>query len=317
MGKYIVKRILLLIPTVLIVCIIVFSMLRLIPGDAVDYIAARMMQNGSNVDTDAVRAMLGLDKPAIQQFFIWLWDILHGDFGDSYFQYQPVLKIILHRLPATLELGIVSLILSLLISIPTALYCAAHQDSIADYTVRTIAAIFCAIPVFWIATLILIYPALWWGYSPPVTFVSILEDPVENLRMFIIPGLISAIGQAGMQIRTVRTMTLEVLRQDYIRTGWAKGLKERTILFKHAFRNAMIPVITMIGGNVAALIGGNVVMENIFNIPGVGSLLVNSLNIRDYPLVQGCVLILSFFVMIINLIVDIAYKWIDPRVELG
>ena len=187
---------------------------------------------------------------------------------------------------------------------------------LAALTIRVISTILIALPVFWVATLVLIYPNLWWGWAPKVTYVPIWEHPLENLAMFLPPAILSAIGQAGIQMRTIRTMTLEVMRQDYIRTAWAKGVPERRVLFKYAFRNSMIPIITMIGGSVAMMIGGNVVMENIFNIPGLGQAMVAALNSRDYPIVQGCVLVLSLFVMCINLLVDLAYKWIDPRVSL-
>ena len=316
MGKYFVKRVLLLIPTILLVCVIVFVLMRMIPMDAVATLQQKLSANGNYVDEEYVRQLLGLDKPAVQQFFIWIGDVLRGDLGDSYFDHTTVNSILANKLPVTLELGILSLVITNLISIPLGLFCAARQDSISDYTIRVISTILIALPVFWIATLVLIYPNLWWGWAPTVTYVPIWEDPIQNLSMFLLPALLSAIGQAGIQMRTIRTMTLEVMRQDYIRTAWAKGVPERRVLFKYAFRNSMIPIITMIGGSVAMMIGGNVVMENIFNIPGLGAAMVSALNSRDYPIVQGCVLVLALFVMCINLLVDIAYKWIDPRVEL-
>ena len=316
MGKYFVKRVLLLIPTILLVCVIVFVLMRMIPMDAVATLQQKLSANGNYVDEEYVRQLLGLDKPAVQQFFIWIGDVLRGDLGDSYFDHTTVNSILANKLPVTLELGILSLVITNLISIPLGLFCAARQDSISDYTIRVISTILIALPVFWIATLVLIYPNLWWGWAPTVTYVPIWEDPIQNLSMFLLPALLSAIGQAGIQMRTIRTMTLEVMRQDYIRTAWAKGVPERRVLFKYAFRNSMIPIITMIGGSVAMMIGGNVVMENIFNIPGLGQAMVAALNSRDYPIGQGCVLVLSLFVMCINLIVDLAYKWIDPRVKL-
>ena len=316
MGKYFVKRVLLLIPTILLVCVIVFVLMRMIPMDAVATLQQKLSANGNYVDEEYVRQLLGLDKPAVQQFFIWIGDVLRGDLGDSYFDHTTVNSILANKLPVTLELGILSLVITNLISIPLGLFCAARQDSISDYTIRVISTILIALPVFWIATLVLIYPNLWWGWAPTVTYVPIWEDQIQNLSMFLLPALLSAIGQAGIQMRTIRTMTLEVMRQDYIRTAWAKGVPERRVLFKYAFRNSMIPIITMIGGSVAMMIGGNVVMENIFNIPGLGQAMVAALNSRDYPIVQGCVLVLSLFVMCINLIVDLAYKWIDPRVTL-
>ena len=316
MGKYFVRRLLLLIPTIIIVCVIVFVLMRLVPGSAVDIMVYRLNSAGIAVDAEAVEAMLGMDKPAVQQFFLWVWDLLHGDLGDSLFQYESVWNCIARQLPVSLELGIITLILTNLISIPLGLYCAARQDSISDYALRIISVILMSIPTFWVASLVLVWPAVWWGYAPPAAYVSMFENFGENMRMFLVPALVGAIMQAGMQLRMVRTSVLDVMRQDYIRTAWAKGVKERVILFKHAFRNSMIPIITMIGGSVGGLIGGSVIMETLFNIPGIGNQLVTALNQRDYPVVQGCVLIFSLFVMFINILVDMAYKWIDPRVEL-
>lgn len=316
MGKYLVKRLLLIIPTLFIVCAITFALMRMVPMSAVDVIVNKLVAAGTMVDEADVEAMLGLDKPAIQQFFIWLWDVIRGDLGDSYFDYVPVSQIILEKLPATLELSILTLIITNVISIPLGLYCAARQDTVSDYTIRIISIIFISMPQFWLATLILIYPNLWWGWAPQMTYVSFLEAPLANLEMFLIPAILSGIATAGGQLRTVRTMTLEVMRQDYIRTAWSKGMPERQIMFKYAFRNAMIPIFTMIGSSVGRLMSGNVIMETIFNIPGLGTALVNALNTRDYPIVQGVTLILSFFVLFVNVLVDIGYKVIDPRVRI-
>lgn len=316
MGKYFVRRLLLLIPTILIVCVIVFALMRMIPGSAVDMMVYRLNSAGISVDAAQVEAMLGMDKPAVQQFFTWIWGICRGDLGDSLFQNETVWHCISRQLPVSLELGIVTLILTNVISIPLGLYCAARQDSISDYVLRIISVLLMSIPTFWVASLVLVYPAVWWGYAPPATYVSIFRNFGQNMQMFMIPALVGAIMQAGMQLRMVRTSVLDVMRQDYIRTAWAKGVKERTILFKHAFRNSMIPIVTMIGGSVGGLIGGSVIMENLFNIPGIGNQLVTALNQRDYPVVQGCVLVFSLFVMFVNIIVDMCYKWIDPRVKL-
>lgn len=316
MAKYTIKRILLLIPTLFIVCVIVFALLRLVPGSALDQIVYKYSTAGIEIDKEAVAAQLGMDKPAVVQFFSWMGNLLRGDMGESLFQAESVWAIIKRQLPVSLELGVLTLILTNLISIPLGLFCAARQDSISDQAIRTVSVILMSLPVFWIGTLVLIYPAKWFGYAPATMYVPFFQAPLQNLSMFIIPSLLGAMTQAGAQIRMVRTMTLEVMRQDYIRTAWAKGVPERRVLFKYAFRNSMIPIITMIGGSVAMMIGGNVVMENIFNIPGLGQAMVSALNSRDYPIVQGCVLVLSLFVMCINLLVDLAYKWIDPRVTL-
>ena len=316
MGKYLVKRLLLLIPTMFIVCLTVFAMMRFVPGSAVEVIAWQMRSAGGQINEEAVKAMLGLDKPFFTQFFIWLGNIMRGDLGTSFFQSGSVTSILAKELPITLELSVLTLILSNVISIPLGFYCATHMDTISDNMVRAVSVFMMSVPVFWIATLVLIYPAMWWSYAPPTVYVSLLEDPIQNLRMFIPPAIIGAVTTAGGQLRNVRSLMLEVLGQDYIRTAWAKGNSERRILYRHAFRNTMIPVITMIGGAVGGSMGGSVVLENMFNIPGIGRQIMTALNNRDYPIVQGCVLVLSIVVMVCNLIVDIAYKWVDPRVKI-
>lgn len=227
MARYALKRILLLIPTVLLVCVIVFILLRAVPTSAVDYMIYQFQTAGITVDAAQVEHMLGMDKPALIQFFDWFFGIFRGDLGESLFQTESVWDIISRQLPVTLELGILTLIFSNLISIPLGIYCAARQDSIGDYVIRTISVLLLSLPVFWLATMVLVYPAKWWGYAPPMTYVSFFQDPVENMRMFLVPALLGALTQAGMQLRTVRTMTLEVMRQDYIRTCWAKGVGEK------------------------------------------------------------------------------------------
>jgi peptide/nickel transport system permease protein len=316
MAKYTIKRILLLIPTLFIVCVIVFALLRMIPGTALDQIMYKYSTAGITIDRETVAAKLGMDKPAIEQFFVWVGDLLHGDLGESLFQSESVSSIIARQLPVTLELGVLTLILTNLISIPLGLFCAARQDAISDQVIRVISVILMSLPVFWVGTMVLIYPAKWWGYAPATQYVPFMRDPIQNLSMFIVPALLGAMSQAGSQIRMVRTMTLEVMRQDYIRTAWSKGVGERRILFRHAFRNALIPIVTIIGSSVAGLVGGSVILENMFSLPGIGQQMVNALSNRDYPLVQGCVLVFSIFVMIVNLIVDLTYKVIDPRVEI-
>jgi peptide/nickel transport system permease protein len=316
MGKYLVKRLLLLIPTLILVCVIVFALMRMIPGDAVDMVVYNYSQNGQVITREAAEAKLGLDKPAVTQFFIWFGDLLHGDLGNCLFRGDKVWDVIKAQLPISLELALLTFFFSLVISIPLGLYCAAHPDTITDGVIRTLSVVLASVPVFWIGTMVLVFPAVWWGFSIPLTYVSITQNFVQNMRMFLVPALVAAITSAGMNIRAVRTMTLEVMRQDYVRTGWAKGAGESRVMFHHAFRNALIPVITLFGGSVAGLVGGSVVIENMFNIPGIGQQVVTALNNRDYPLAQGCTVVFAVFVMLINLIVDIAYKWCDPRVSL-
>ncbi len=316
MRKYVVRRLLLLIPTVFFVCVIVFCLLRYIPGSAIEALTYRMQSSGIyEVSEDYVRERLGMDKPAYIQFFIWLGNALRLDLGDSFFRSQSVSEIIGEHVFASLELGILSMILTNLIAIPLGVFCAKHQDSVADYAIRVISLILMSLPVFWIATIVLIYPSLWFHWAPTTEYVPFFRDPIGNLKMFFLPAILSAITTSGMQLRYVRTVMLDTMRTDYVRTARAKGVTERRIMYVHSFRNAMIPVITMIGGSIGGLIGGNIIMENLFSIPGLGQETVLALAERDYPIVQGCVLIMAIFTMVVNVIVDISYKWIDPRIK--
>ena len=318
MSKYIIKRVLLIIPTVLIVCAIVFILMRMLPGSAVDALLYKMRSSGTyDVTRENVEAILGMDKPAVIQFFVWLWDAVRGNLGNCIFQSETVIGAIGRQLPVSLELGILTLILTNIISIPLGLWCAARQDTVSDYSIRVLSMVLMAMPLFWLATLVLIYPAIWWKWSPLTQYVGFLKNPLQNIKMFIVPALLGAITQTGMQLRTVRTVMLGTMRTGYVRTAWAKGAPERRVMFRHGFRNAMIPVITLIGGSIGGLVGGSVIMENIFNLPGIGQQVMLAISSRDYPLVQGCILIFSFFTMAVNLVVDVSYKLIDPRVSLS
>ncbi len=316
MGKYIVKRVLLLIPTVLVVCILTFSMMRMLPGSALDYMVKRLTAAGQIVDVESLRVRLGLDQPAVSQFFTWFGGVLRGDLGESLFQYESVGAIIRRQLPVTIQLGVMELFWTILFSVPLGLWCAARQDGIPDYSFRVFAIIFMAVPTFLVASIVLVYPAAWWGYAPNIQYTSIFKGFGANMRMFLVPSLVGSLAQIGMQLRMVRTCCLETMRTDYVRTAWAKGCGEKRVLIRHVFRNSMIPVITVIGGSVAAIFGGNVILENLFNIPGIGHQLVTALDQRDYTVIQGCVLVMAILVMLVNLIVDICYKWLDPRVEI-
>jgi peptide/nickel transport system permease protein len=315
--NYIIKRLLLLIPTLFIVSVIVFFLVRYVPGSAVDVIAASLSQGGSvAIDRAAIEHMLGLDVPAHVQYVRWMGDILlHGDFGNSIIQGTPVIELVLEKMPTTLELGLLALIISTLIGIPIGIYSAVRQDTWGDYVGRTIAILLISVPMFWTATLIMIYPSIWWGWAPPMELIPFVEDPIGNLGMFLLPAAILGTATAGGLMRMMRTMMLEVMRQDYIKTAWAKGLTERVVIMRHGIKNAFIPVITILGGQVGMLIGGAVIIENIFCLPGMGQLALQSLNQRDYPLVAAITLITAIFVMLCNLIVDLTYTWLDPRIR--
>jgi peptide/nickel transport system permease protein len=315
--NYIIRRVLLLIPTMFLVSVIVFFLVRYVPGSAVDVIQAYLSQGGTiQIDRAAITHALGLDVPAYVQYVRWMGNIfLHGDFGNSLIQARPVLQMVLGRMPVTLELGLLAMIISTVIGLPLGVYSAVRQDSRGDYAGRTVAILLIAIPSFWLATLIMIYPSIWWGWSPPVMLIPFTKDPMGNIGMFLLPAAILGTATAGGLMRMQRTMMLEVMRQDYIRTAWSKGLTERVVIMRHAVKNSFIPVITILGGQVGMLIGGAVIIENIFCLPGLGQLALQALNQRDYPLVMAITLITAVFVMLFNLLVDLTYAWLDPRIR--
>ncbi len=316
MRAYIIRRLLLVIPTLLILSILVFLSVRFIPGDVIDVIAGRMRGFGGNIDRQALERMLGLDVPVHVQYGRWIGGIFRlGTLGTSLMGVSSVEDLILDRLPVTIELGILAIAIGLLIAIPVGIYSAIRQDTAADYAGRTIAIIGLATPNFWLAVMVMIYPAIWWGWAPPMRWIPFSEDPLRNLGVLLIPSLILGTAMAAATMRMTRTMMLEVLRQDYIRTAWSKGLKERVVVIRHAIKNALIPVVSLIGLQLPLLVGGAVIMENIFNLPGLGRLMLDALNGRDYPTVSGVNLFFATGVVLLNLLIDLIYPYLDPRIR--
>ncbi len=316
MRAYIIRRLLLLIPTLFLASLILFFVIRLIPGDIVGIIAGQMSQFGGTVDRAAIAHTLGLDVPIFVQYGRWIGNIImRGDFGASLWRNIPVTEEILTRWPVTLELGLMGLIISQIIALPIGIYSALRQDTWSDYITRSLAIIFMAVPSFWIATMVVVFPSIWWGWSPPIRFIPFTEDPIANLNMLIIPAIIVGMGIAGVVMRMTRTMMLEVLRQDYIRTAWAKGLRERVVILRHALKNALIPVITIIGLQAPILMGGTVIIEQIFSLPGMGRLILSATLHRDETLIGGIMFIFAAVLMLINLVVDLTYAYLDPRVH--
>ena len=315
MRAYLIRRLLLVIPTLFILSILVFLSVRFIPGDVIDVMQGRM--NGHwGVDREALEQMLGLDVPVWVQYGRWMGDILrHGTLGDSLMGAWSVEEKILGRLPVTLELGVMAIVIGLAIALPVGIYSAIRQDTAADYLGRSVAIVGLATPNFWLGIMVMIYPATWWGWSPPMRLITFTEDPLGNLGMFLIPSLILGTATAAATMRMTRTMMLEVLRQDYIRTAWAKSLNERIVVLRHAMKNALIPVVTLIGLQLPLLVGGAVIMENIFNLPGLGRLMLTALYQRDYPVVSGINLVFATAVLAINLMIDLLYAFLDPRVH--
>ncbi len=317
MRAYIIRRLLLIVPTLFILSILVFLSVRFIPGDVIDVMIGRMGYYVQfDVDREALERTLGLDVPVYVQYGRWIGDIFrHGTLGESLFTRELVEQAILDRLAVTLELGFMAIFIGLVIALPVGIYSAMRQDTAADFLGRSLAIIGLATPNFWLGIMVMIYPAIWWGWAPPLELVSFTEDPLGNLAVFIIPSLILGTAAAAGTMRMTRTMMLEVLRQDYIRTAWSKGLKERAVVIRHAIKNALIPVVTLIGLQLPILVGGAVIMENIFNLPGLGRLLLTALNERDYPMVSGINLFFATGVVGINLLIDLVYAVLDPRVR--
>ncbi len=318
MRAYLIRRLLLIFPTLFILSILVFLSVRFIPGDVIDVMQARMEVSvvGKSLDREALEHELGLDVPAYVQYARWLGGIfLHGSLGESLLGRGAVEEKIIDRLPVTLELGLLAIVIGLLIALPVGIYSAIRQDTAADYLGRSLAIIGLATPNFWLGIMVMIFPAIWWGWAPPLELVSFTEDPLGNLAVFLIPSLILGTASSAATMRMMRTMMLEVLRQDYIRTAWSKGLKERVVVIRHAIKNALIPVISLIGLQLPLLIGGAVIMENIFNLPGLGRLFVLALSERDYPVVSGVNLFFATAVLGSNLIIDLLYSYLDPRVR--
>ena len=316
MQAYVVRRLLALIPTLFFASVIVFVTVRMIPGDVIDLMLSQNDIAAAKMGREQLERALGLDQPMWVQYWRWVGAILfHGDFGQSLWQNTPVSEHLFARLPVTFELGLMGLIVGLLVAIPIGVYSAVRQDTAGDYTARSFSILMLSIPSFWLGTIVMVFPSIWWGWSPPMQFVSFTANPLQNLGQMVTPALILGCGLSALTMRLTRTMMLEVLRQDYIRTAWAKGLGERLVVARHALRNALIPVVTLIGLQAPLLIGGAVIMEQIFVIPGMGQLLLEAVSQRDYPIITGVFLIVGVAVMVINLLVDLSYGLLDPKVR--
>jgi peptide/nickel transport system permease protein len=316
MQTYIVRRLLALIPTLFFASLIVFVTVRLIPGNVIDLMLAQNDISADKFSREQLISALGLDKPMWEQYARWIGGIvLAGDFGYSLWHNTPVSELLLARVPVTFELGVLALVVALTVAIPIGAYSAMRQDTAGDYIGRSFSILMLAVPSFWLGTMVMVFPSIWWGWSPEVKFVRFSQDPLHNLSQMILPALILGTSLSAVTMRLTRTMMLEVLRQDYIRTAWAKGLSEKLVVGRHALRNALIPVVTLIGIQAPLLFGGAVIMEQIFVIPGMGLLLLDAVNQRDYPIITGVFLIVGVAVMLINLLVDLSYGVLDPKVR--
>jgi len=317
MQAYIARRLLALIPTLLFASIIVFVTVRLIPGDIIDMMLSQNDVSAGKMDREALVRALGLDKPIWSQYLHWVGRIVfHGDLGNSLWQTTPVTEQLAARLPVTFELGLLAVLIGLSIALPIGVYSAIRQDTAGDYIARSFSILMLAIPSFWLGTMVLVIPSIFWGWSPEVSYIPFFENPVGNVKQMLLPAVVLGTALSAITMRMTRTMMLEVLRQDYIRTAMAKGLPERLVVVRHALRNALIPVVTLIGLQAPIVIGGTVILEQIFGIPGMGLLLLDAVNQRDYPIITGVFLVVGVAVMLINLLVDLSYGLLDPRVRV-
>jgi peptide/nickel transport system permease protein len=313
MARYVLNRILLMIPTLVGVAILVFFLLRLAPGDPV-----QMMFEGANVPQhviDAERARLGLDQPVYVQFVKWFGAILSGDFGVSIWTGRPVLHEIGIRLELSLQVAIMATILAVLIALPLGTLSAVFKDTWIDHVVRLISIAGLAVPSFWLGMIIILLLLTYFSWIPPLTFTPFFEDPLKNLSQLIWPALAVGYRYSAVAMRMMRSSVLEVLQEDYVRTARAKGVHERLVVARHALRNALLPVVTVVGLEFAFLIGGLVVTEQVFNLNGIGKLFVQAVARGDYTLIQGLVLLVAVFFVLVNFAIDMLYALLDPRIR--
>jgi peptide/nickel transport system permease protein len=380
MTQYIIRRLLLMIPTLIGVSLLITALLRLLPGDAVDIlvtenavgggsqafkeivdgrlveagidpvqagfgdriaienelVAGQLKREGVDFATatdaqkqaarntiafdsykDKIRAEMGLDKNYIEQWLSWATGLLRGDFGSSIVGGRPVADELKRRIPASIELGVLALLTSIVVALPIGVMSAVKQDSVTDYATRSFAIAMLALPSFFVATIVIALTARLFNYSFPIFYKDFWEDPVQNLKLVLVPALILGFSISGQLMRLTRAQMLEVMRQDYMRTARAKGLRERAAIVRHGMRNAFIPVITVIGLQIPVLIGGSLVLEQIFGIPGVARYLFESIIRRDFPPIIGINIVVAFTIVFANLVVDVLYAYLDPRIRFG
>lgn len=319
MQQYIVRRALLNVLVIFMVITMVFLGLRVTPGDfAVRQAGAQMPQHSAEEAQEIVRHDLGLDKPMLKQYWDFVSGLFRGDLGDSFVSKQPVMLELKERLAPSVELGILQIAVAIIVAVPIGIISAVRQDTWLDYILRLFAIFWLAVPSFFVGVLLLYSLARWAHWSPPITnYKGFFDDPLLNMQAMVLPAVAGGLAIGAIIMRFLRSQMLEVLRQDYIRTAWAKGLRERAVVLRHALKNALIPVLTVISLLLAAVVSGNVVLETLFQLPGIGFYVVNAIQQYDYPVVQGVVLVMAAGLVFVNLLVDMAYAWLDPRIRYG
>ena len=314
MRKYVLRRLLLAIPVLLLSSVIVFALMRVMPGDA---LTALMGESGNIGERELahIRQQLRLDLPYYEQYAIWIWQMVSLSPGDSIFTGEAITVSLAKAIPVTLELATLALILGLIIAVPIGVISDTRQDTASDYVGRVVAVSGLSLPDFWLATLVITFAAIWFHWIPPIGYTSFWDSPLRNLQQFLLPAAVLGFRLSAATMRMTRSTVLEVLREDYVRTAWAKGLAGRIVVYKHALKNALIPVVTIVGGQIGVLLAGTVVVESIFALPGMGRLTVEAILYRDYPVVQTNVMLVAGTLVTLNLLVDLSYAWLDPRIR--
>ena len=317
MRKYILRRVLLFVPTLLGVALVIFILLRILPGDVAVQILAG--PNGeaeyTQEDVDRLRERYGLNDPIHVQFVNWIWDFARFDLGHSYATNRPVWGELKRQFPVTLQLAVLTAIVVTVIAIPIGIIAAVRQDGWLDFILRTFAIVGLAMPSFFVGLLVILGLSVYVGWLPPVGFTSLWDDPITSIQQLLLPAVALGFSSNGLLLRITRTQLLEVLREDYVRTARAKGLTERVVIMKHAVRNALLPVVTVGGTQIGFLFSGTIVIETLFNIPGLGRGLINALNTRDLPVIQIYIMYFALVALVANLLVDLTYAWLDPRIR--
>jgi ABC-type dipeptide/oligopeptide/nickel transport system permease component len=317
MRKYIVKRLLLFIPTLLGVSIAIFCLLRVLPGDPAAVVLGGPSGDASYTQEDLqkLRVAMGLDRPLYIQYMSWIGDVFQGDLGESYITRRPVWQAMKQQLPVTLQLAAFTACTIVVLGIPIGIIAALRQDSWLDLVLRGWAILGQAMPTFFLGLLVLLVLSKWAGWLPPAGFTNLWDNPQTSVQQLLLPAIALGLGSNGTLVRMMRTQLLEVLREDYIRTAYAKGLKQRMVVWRHAVRNAMLPVVTVFGFQIGGLLSGTVVIEQVFSLPGVGGGMVSAINSRDLTVIQVYVLYFASLALVVNLLVDLSYAWLDPRIR--
>jgi peptide/nickel transport system permease protein len=317
--QYIVRRALLNVLVIFMVITMVFLALRVTPGDfALRQAGAQIPGHSAEEATEIVRHDLGLDKPMLKQYWEFVSGLFQGDLGESFVSKEPVMLELKDRLAPSIELGILQIMVAVIVAVPIGIISAVRQDTWLDYVLRLFAIFWLAVPSFFVGVLLLYSLARWAHWSPPITnYKGFFDDPLLNMQAMFLPALAGGLAIGAIIMRFLRSQLLEVLRQDYVRTAWSKGLRERAVILRHALKNALIPVITVISLLLAMVASGNIVLETLFQLPGIGFYVVNAIQQYDYPVVQGVVLVVAAGLVFVNLLVDMVYAWLDPRIRYG